>query len=342
TRKRHHLANRGKQRGRGRVDVLGDPERFELRFAGAGAAPAQLASALARGGVEMDQGARSLTAQSLQYDAASGTAVCTGGVVAADAQTRLSAPQMTFTSRPDGNDRLAASQGVAVSLLPGAGGGLLPAGNAGQPVTVTAERLNWQGNLRGEAASRGTAEFNGGVRVMQAPNLLRADQLRLEAAANRMVAAGGVVTSTVSSSAVGGRAGARSRTPSVVTVSAAKLSYDATRRLAVYQCGVELRGAEAQLQAPQMVVQMGARGLEQVVASQGVRLQQLGRSGSANQVSYQVAQGLIRMSGGTPSIYDAEQGKISGDPLTFSLASDEIQVGSKSGVRALGQTVVHK
>ncbi|MGH3184664.1 MAG: hypothetical protein ACRDOE_22540, partial [Streptosporangiaceae bacterium] len=84
-----------------------------------------------------------------------------------------------------------------------------------------------------------------------------------------------------------------------------------------------------------------AAGLDHALADGGVRITQPGRIATARSVLYDFAQGQIRLEGGPPCIFDAEHGKITGDPLTFSLANDAIQVGSKPGTRAMGSTIAH-
>ena len=313
-------------------------QALDLRFA---AAPSsgnpQLAEAVAQGRVQIADGDRYLSADRLHYDAASGTTICTGQVVAGDASARLSAPALTFVSGAEGSERVMATEGVAASLLPGAGGAALPNANPREPVAVTARSLMWNGR-QGKQKASGTAVFEDGVRVMQAPNLLRADRLQVDADREQLFADGHVRTSAEGAS--GQAPGMKNQ--GAVTVAAERLEYDGTKRIAVYEGNVTMLQAGSRLAAPRLEVQLGTKGLEQAVASEGVQVSQPGRQGRAETVSYQFADGLIRMSGGIPSILDAEQGKISGDPLTFSIASDEIQVGSKTGVRATGRTVVHK
>lgn len=307
---------------------------LDLRFAtAAGSSRAQLATAVAHGHVQLAQGGRHVSADAVNYDARSGTAVCTGNVVAGDASTRLSAPALTFFSAADGSERMTVLDGVSVSMLAGAGAGdaALPSANAREPVAVSAKAMTWSGRRQGAQKANGVAVFTGGVRVMQAPNLLRSDSLRVDADRQQLLAEGHVLTSTQ-----------QSKDQGAVTVAAARLEYDAAVREAVYTGRVTMQQGSSRLEAPRLEVYLRPGGLERAVASQGVKLDQPRRRGTAETVDYDFGTGQIRMRGGTPSIFDAEQGKISGDPLTFSIASDEIQVGSKTGVRATGRTIVHK
>ncbi|MGH9468606.1 MAG: LptA/OstA family protein, partial [Terriglobales bacterium] len=138
-----------------------------------------------------------------------------------------------------------------------------------------------------------------------------------------------------------------SASPRTVTVSADRLLYSSALHRVLYTGGVRLRVADATLLAPQLAVYLsppgaGApaskQGLRSATASGGVLVQQPGRSARAQRLHFDFRTEVVRLQGGPPSISDAEQGRITGDPLTFSLTSDEIQVGGKPGTRVLGQT----
>ena len=350
-------------------------------IAGKAAGQTQLQQATESGGVALQQGDRQLWADQVVYRPSERTAMFSGAVRASDPQSRFTAPAVTWTSRPDGGSDLTASGGVTISFLANAAGpGRTPEASGlpgpmlspGQPVVVTATSLQWNEppSARAPGVStkvvpslapssfRGTATFTGAVRVIQAPNLLLADRLTVNGAASTLVANGHVETNFVTNGAVSGGAVTRPaarpspstpKRPQAVSIAAGQLRYSALQRQAVYQDQVSMRLADGTLTAPQLIVSLRPAeagkstpaGLERAVAGGGVRLTQPGRTATAQQVSYDFAQGVIQLVGGPPSILDAEQGKITGDPLTFSLASDEIQVGSKLGTRATGQTTAH-
>ncbi|HUX66414.1 MAG TPA: hypothetical protein VMV31_02880 [Terriglobales bacterium] len=419
-------------------------QSLELQFAPAPGAPrgqAQLRQATESGGVELQQGDRQLWADQVVYRPSDRTAMFSGAVRASDPLSRFTAPAVTWVSRPDGGSDLSATGGVTVSFLASAaapGRAPTPAAlpgpmlNPGQPVVVTAASLHWDEPPPPRASApsrtipslapssfRGIATFSGAVRVIQAPNLLRADRLTVNGAASTLVANGQVETDFLTSGAarlpqvgpkpsaakakrsadlgprgprvgvstsgtravgaqgpaptkakrsadlgprgprvgvstsgtrtVGALGPAPTMAPQAVTIAAGELRYSAPLRQAVYLDHVRMRLADGTLTAPRLVVSLRPAaagkstpaGLQRALATGGVHLAQPGRSATARQVSYDFAQGVIQLTGGPPSILDAEQGKITGDPLTFSLSSDEIQVGSKLGTRATGQTTAH-
>ncbi|MGH7442030.1 MAG: LptA/OstA family protein, partial [bacterium] len=135
------------------------------------------------------------------------------------------------------------------------------------------------------------------------------------------------------------------RSRRAVEVEAAQLLYSQPRRLAQYSGGVTLNVSGATLRAPKLTLYFSSPGdpgatpvLPCAQASGGVAVTQATRRAQAKTLSIDFANSLVTLQGGPPRIFDAEHGKISGDPLTFSLASDEIQVGGKHGTRVFGQT----
>ncbi len=322
-------------------------DRLALRFVSV-AGRAQLQQAVAGGDVRVRQGDRQVAADAMAYSPAAGRAEFTGHVRGSDSQSSFTAGHLLWIAAPAGGGRLQAGGGVKLSLLSAAGAtlgvGPVSAAHSRLPVVVTAESLDWTeppgaappGSRTTAtlpaAGFRGTAVFRGAVRLLQAPNLLRADQVTLHG--QRSLTADGQVQTTLLSPGT---------TPRAVTISAGRLTYTVADREAVYRDGVTMQVQNARMQAPLLEAWLQpSGGLQRAEALQGVRFTQPGRTGSAEQVSYDFASSLVELSGGPPSILDAEQGKISGDPLTFSLASDEIQVGSKLGVRATGQFIAHK
>lgn len=361
-----------------------DCDQLELRFARDGdSRQAQLQQAIETGNVVLRQGDRRLAAQRLVFTPADNRAVLSGGVRAAEPAAAFTAPALTWIQRADGSSLLDASGGVTLSLQPSAasrGPSTLPGPmlNGGQPVAVTADALSWsqppaRSGGSAPAASpdpatfRGQAVFTGQVRLLQAPNLLRADRLAVDAAANTLAADGHVETDFINAAGASAlpaltsphpRSAASQPNSSLapsksVAISAPRLRYAAATQQALYSGGVEVHLGPATLAAPTLTVYLRAAntragvspaapaGLDHALAEGGVRIHQPGRSATASTVRYDFAQGIIQLEGGPPSILDAEQGKITGDPLTFSLTNDAIQVGSKPGTRAMGQTIAH-
>lgn len=327
----------------------------------AGKDAAQLVEAIETGQVQLSQAGRKVQADQAAYEVAQrrvrltaspGSAFTRGLVHGADADTSFTAPELVWTQQADGASQLRASGGVTLSHN--------AAATPAAPVVITARALQWDqpppekgaqprtvaaplaGGFVPEIA--GTGVFTGGVRLVQAPNLVRADRLSVDGAQHRLLASGHVRTDFMPSgnAALPSLTGANSaRPPSPVTITADALSYQQTPGEADYQGHVQLRTDGAELTAPRLQVKISSGSqLTSALATGGVRITQPGRTLTAQQALFDFATRQGRLSGGPPSIFDAEQGRISGDPLTFSLSSDEIQVGSKSGTRASGQSTI--
>ncbi|HXE30884.1 MAG TPA: LptA/OstA family protein [Terriglobales bacterium] len=334
-------------------------DRVTLQFAPAAAhASPRVESVRELGHVELQQGDRSVRAdravyhpltRALELDADASSAYTGGKVRGAEPANRFAGSQVTWVASENGGSEITATGGVSLShsAEPGDASGSLLA--SGQPVVITSTQLHWTqaAGPRGGAGSAGAlppglADFAGDVRLLQSPNLLRADRMHLDGAAGEMEADGHVQTSLVQSSAALGATAASRAVPILVT--ADRLRFQQSQHRATYSGSVELHQGDASLAAPQVELLLstspGTGKLERAVATGGVTVTQPGRTAKADHASFDLTQHVVRLEGGPPSILDAEHGKISGDPLTFWLASDEIQVGSKSGGRARGQTVI--
>ncbi|MGH9488601.1 MAG: hypothetical protein ACRD04_13555 [Terriglobales bacterium] len=330
---------------------------FAAPAAGGAAQPRRVSES---GRVRLLQGAQQLEAERVVYTPATGAVVLSGAVHGSSPQATFSAAAATWIRHGDGsatlNARALPGGTVAVSLTPRpdapSGAALGPMLAPGLPVVVTAAQLQWQhpAGVASRAGFRGRAVFSGAVRLLQAPNLLRADTLTLTAANGQpaaLQATGHVRTVFVSTprAAAGpllaDSSAPLSAAPRAVTITASALSYSALQQQIRYRGGVRLQVSGATLTAPRLTVFLSGsepHQLQRARATGGVMVQQANRSARSESLSFDFATNEIRLAGGPPSILDAEHGKITGDPLTFSLANDEIQVGGKHGSRVFGSS----
>jgi len=61
------------------------------------------------------------------------------------------------------------------------------------------------------------------------------------------------------------------------------------------------------------------------------------RRGTAERADYNAADGSFLLSGGKPTLFDADQGTTTGRELTFFLTDDRILVGSSDGTRTVSR-----
>jgi lipopolysaccharide export system protein LptA len=79
----------------------------------------------------------------------------------------------------------------------------------------------------------------------------------------------------------------------------------------------------------------GTSKISRAVGTGGVEVTQGDRRGTAERGVYTAVDDKFVLSGGTPTLYDANEGKTTGRELTFNIADDTIIVDSDTGTRTL-------
>ena len=77
-----------------------------------------------------------------------------------------------------------------------------------------------------------------------------------------------------------------------------------------------------------------------MVAQEDVIIQQPSRRANGQQLVYTAAEDKFILTGGPPSIFDAEQGKITGVSLTFFRGDDRVLVVGEASTPVVTQTRV--
>ncbi len=200
-------------------------------------------------------------------------------------------------------------------------------------------------------ASAGWVLFAGGVRLWQGPDLIAANRIILDRG-QATLDAGGEVTSVfqVPAPRAKSTATAHAGKPAVTAartllIRAQSLHFAQRQAWARYQGHVLLTQGPNRLTAPVLTVFFSPQPnaghtpatpslrLNRVVATGGVHMSSVGRRGQAAKVIYDPVHNLITLSGGSPSIFDAELGFLTGRSLTFSPSGDTIRVESWSHSR---------
>jgi lipopolysaccharide export system protein LptA len=142
---------------------------------------------------------------------------------------------------------------------------------------------------------------------------------------------------------------------SPIAITAAKLTYADSERKAHYEGGVVAKGAaftataktadayllpRSQTSSRQSV--SGPGQLDHMVAQDDVVVQQPNRRADGQKLVYTAADDKFVLTGGPPSIFDAEQGKITGVSLTFFRGDDRVLVEGKESTPVVTQTRVAK
>jgi lipopolysaccharide export system protein LptA len=138
-----------------------------------------------------------------------------------------------------------------------------------------------------------------------------------------------------------------------VTISAARLTYADSDRQAHYEGGVIAQSTAFTASANTMDVFLlprnqasgnqsltGSGQLDRMVAQGNVKIQQTTRRAEGHTLVYTAADDKFVLTGGPPSIFDAERGKITGVSLTFFRADDRVLVEGEASTPVVTQTRV--
>jgi len=229
------------------------------------------------------------------------------------------------------------------------------------PVHVTAPAMTAN-------RATGIVDYRGGARLWQGANIVEAPSINFDRTHRAMVASGSTTqpvsttlllarTSQPRQEAAGGNSttktapAANNSAPTQVAVTASRLSYVDSERRAVFTGSVVAKSADATINADEAEVFLQAEGqvaaneslaamgkLDRIAAQGHVTVTQPGRRATGNSLLYTVADDRFVLSGGPPSIFDAEHGKITGVSLTFFRRDDRVLVDGNATAPAVTQT----
>ena len=178
------------------------------------------------------------------------------------------------------------------------------------------------------------AVYMGNARLWQDANIVEAPSIQFDRDRRSVVAQG---SSGQKVSAVLVQVDKRGKaTP--VTITSSRLSYTDSERKVQFEGGVTAKGEDATMSADRMDVYLAPRGqpgsqplaqaakLDKIVAQGHVVVSQPNRYAQGDQLTYVAGEDKFVMTGGFPSIFDAEHGKITGVSLTFFRHDDRVLV----------------
>jgi LPS export ABC transporter protein LptC len=239
---------------------------------------------------------------------------------------------------------------------------------APQPAHIAADRLA-ANRASGHALYSGHARMWQGDAVIQAESIeLRRDERELAGTGNvnarlpQVAPPAGAEGSPAAGSApaaAGQTAGAAGQTagaaapaspaaksamagePVTWAVHAARLLYRGADAVTALDQGVRAESRLGRMSAAHMDLFLaqtnGVQQLSKSVSTGGVTVWQGARRGTADRAVYTAADGSFVLSGGNPTLFDADQGTTTGRELTFFLADDRILVGSGDGTRTVSR-----
>jgi lipopolysaccharide export system protein LptA len=197
--------------------------------------------------------------------------------------------------------------------------------------------------------SPAVAVYTGNARLWQEANVVQAPTIEFDRDSRSVIArAAGV--QKVSTALVQTQKNGKT-TP--LTIASGRFVYADSERKAHFDGGVLAKGADLTLTANQMDVFLQARGqespnqsvsrvgkVEKMVAQGQVVIVQPTRRATGQQLVYTSAEDKFVLTGGPPSIFDAEHGKITGVSLTFFIHDDRVLVEGSNSSPTVTQTRV--
>src|SRR6267378_3205299 len=305
----------------GQPDRLSISQSLDVAFRPTGG----IASIVQEGGVAYADGTRKAWGQRATYTTADQLLVLSGS-------PRVTDSGMTTTAQ---SIRLNRSTGDAVaegdvkstySQLKAQPDGALLA--SADPIHVTSRTM-----IARRAPA--VAVYSGTARLWQNANVVESPSIQFDRERRSLVAQG-TPTQPVSTVLVqidkSGKA-----TP--VTITSPRLSYNDAERKIVLDGGVTAKGADITMTARQMKVFLRSRTessadnssptpgqVDRIVAEGNIVITQPSRRATGERLEYVAADDKFVLTGGPPSIFDAEHGKITGDSLTFFRRDDRVLV----------------
>ena len=221
-----------------------------------------------------------------------------------------------------------------------------------QPAHVSAEKMTaWR--------TTGRALYTGHARLWQGDAVIQGDSIELRQQEKLLLASGNVNARLpqVQQASPGGGSDAKAKTPAasaaassatgtndgpvVWAVRAGKLTYRSADGVAQLEQNVVAESRLGRIMAPRMDLILaqtnGVQQLSKTISTGGVTVWQQGRKGTSERAEYTAADGRFVLSGGNPTLFDADQGTTTGRELTFFLSDDTILVDSGSGTRTLSR-----
>jgi lipopolysaccharide export system protein LptA len=200
--------------------------------------------------------------------------------------------------------------------------------------------------------SPAVAVYTGDARLWQNANVVEAPTLQFDRDHRSLVAQAGTQGSTQPVSTVLVQVD-KSGKAIPVHITSAHLNYADAERKILLDGGVTAKGPDTTLTAQQMTVFLRSRSesqasvgpatpgqVDRIVAEGKVMVAQPTRRATGERLVYTAAEDKFVLTGGTPSIFDAERGKITGDSLTFYRHDDRVLVEGKATSPTVTRTQV--
>jgi len=305
----------------GQLDRLSTSQTLDVAFRPTGG----ITSITQEGGVAYNDGTRRAWGQRATYTTENQLLVLSGSPRVADSGMNTTA-QVIRLDRTTGDAVAEGDVKSTYSELKAQPDGALLA--SADPIHVTSRSLTAR-------RSPAVAIYSGNARLWQNANVVQSPSIQFDRE-HRSLVAQGTATQQVSTVLVqidkNGKA-----TP--VAITSPRLSYNDAERKVVLDGGVIAQGADVTMTARQMNVFLKSRSqssdasdrvtpgqVDHIVAESNIVITQPSRRATGERLEYVAADDKFVLTGGPPSIFDAEHGKITGDSLTFFRHDDRVLV----------------
>jgi len=288
-----------------------------------------------RGNVHMKEGDRSADAQQAVFARVAQTAVLTGQAVARDESSETRAAKIIFHQATGDIE----ATGKVRSTDLGNGKGSMQLSSA--PSNITAEHM--VGNSK-----TGKALYTGNARLWQGPSVLEADSIELLRDTRVLNANGNVRAVFPKQENDSGKQSANKngKEHEIWHISSGTLTYWDAKNRAHLEKNVVVQSEDERMRGPVLDLYFtrdtkaknasdATSKISRAVGTGGVEVQQGDRRGTAERGVYTADEDKFVLSGGTPTLYDENEGKTTGRELTFNIADDTIIVDSGNGTRTL-------
>jgi lipopolysaccharide export system protein LptA len=267
------------------------------------------------GNYQFREGDRHGSAERASYQAGAETMTLTGQPHVWDATLSTRAERMLIDLRTD----TAEGAGKVQSTHFGDG--------KGDPTSVLADHVVAQRNSQ-------TVHYEGKVRAWRGTDVVESTALDVFHSERRVSSGSQVLTSHLQPgrAIAGGSSKESGGRPQPVRIRAEHLEYFDQGRKASYRGKVKLQTEDTILESDKLdayfsnVSAADSAELERAVADGTIRVVQPGRRATGQHAEYFAAEGKILLSGGPPTLMDAEKGFTSGQRLTFFTRDDNLFV----------------
>jgi lipopolysaccharide export system protein LptA len=275
------------------------------------------------GGFQFREGDRQATAEQASYQAQTETLTLTGRPRLWDLETQTRAERFVLDLRTDTAEGVGKVQSTHLGTA-----GRSEGGRRSDPTNVLADRV---------VAERRSqfVHYEGNVRAWHGSDVVESSALDVYRTERRVSSGLQVRSSHLQPAALvpgATSASGAKREARPVVIRADRLEYFDAGRRASYRGNVQLRTENTTLAADGMDVYFSSAAsleqaeLERAVAEGHVSVVQPTRRAKGNRAEYFAREGKILLSGGPPTLYDAEKGFVTGQRLTFHIHDDTLRV----------------